>query len=139
MLDIQEAVANLGDMLEELWPADDTARIINQVLIQYNFGAAAKGGEQDRCNLLVEFVDAVLRENASRAVVKEAPLSFRQVKERWEDVAERQSLSGAVGGQGVKSSLADSRKAGGGGAPGGGGQSKGGAQSKTRVVSTFMT
>ena len=76
MLDIQEAVANLGDMLEELWPADDTARIINRVLIQYNFGAAAKGGEQDRCNLLVEFVDAVLRENASRAVVKEAPLSF---------------------------------------------------------------
>ena len=87
VLDIQEAVANLADVLAELWPADDTARIINRVLILYNFGAAVKGGEQDRCKLLVEFVDAVLRENASRAVVKEAPLSFRQVKERWGDVA----------------------------------------------------
>ena len=138
VLDIQEAVANLADVLAELWPADDTARIINRVLILYNFGAAVKGGEQDRCKLLVEFVDAVLRENASRAVVKEAPLSFRQVKERWGDVAERQALSGSSGGQGTKGGQADGKKAGGGGAPGGGVQAKGGAQSKTRVARWFQ-
>ena len=113
VLDIQEAVANLADVLAELWPADDTARIINRVLILYNFGAAAKGGEQDRCKLLVEFVDAVLRENASRAVVKDTPLSFRQVKERWADTAEKQSLSAAGGNQSGRSGQADSKKGGG--------------------------
>jgi hypothetical protein len=31
----------------------------------------------------------VLRENASRAISKDPPLSFRQAKERWGDVAEK--------------------------------------------------
>ena len=137
VLDIQEAVANLADVLAELWPADDTARIINRVLILYNFGAAAKGGEQDRCKLLVEFVDAVLRENASRAVVKDTPLSFRQVKERWADTAEKQSLSAAGGNQSGRSGQADSKK-GGGGPQSGSGQAKGGAQSRTRVARWFQ-
>ena len=145
VLDIQEAVANLADVMAELWPADNTARIINRVLILYNFGAAVKGGEQDRCRLMLEFVDSVLRENASRAVVKDTPLSFRQVKERWADAAERQALSGGSGGggksQGGKSGATDGRKAGGGGSGqqgGGGGQAaRGGAQSKTRVARLY--
>jgi hypothetical protein len=42
-----------------------------------------------RCKIIAEFVDSVLRENASRAVGRLAPLSFRQAKERWGDVVER--------------------------------------------------
>ena len=138
VLDIQEAVANLADVLAELWPADNSARIINRVMVLYNFGAAIKGSEQDRCRMLTEFVDVVLRENASRAVVKDVPLSFRQVKERWGDVVEKLVLSGSGGSQGGKSSQLDGRKSGGGGAQGGGGQAKGGVQVKARVARLFQ-
>ena len=138
VLDIQEAVANLADVLAELWPADNSARIINRVMVLYNFGAAIKGSEQERCRMLTEFVDVVLRENASRAVVKDVPLSFRQVKERWGDVVEKLVLSGSGGSQGGKSSQLDGRKSGGGGAQGGGGQAKGGVQVKARVARLFQ-
>ena len=138
VLDIQEAVANLADVLAELWPADNSARIINRVMVLYNFGAAIKGSEQDCCRMLTEFVDVVLRENASRAVVKEVPLSFRQVKERWGDVVEKLVLSGSGGSQGGKSSQLDGRKSGGGGAQGGGRQAKGGVQVKARVARLFQ-
>ena len=138
VLAIQEAVANLADVLAELWPADNSARIINRVMVLYNFGAAIKGSEQERCRMLTEFVDVVLRENASRAVVKDVPLSFRQVKERWGDVVEKLVLSGSGGSQGGKSSQLDGRKSGGGGAQGGGGQAKGGVQVKARVARLFQ-
>ena len=138
VLDIQEAVANLADVLAELWPADNSARIINRVMVLYNFGAAIKGSEQERCRMLTEFVDVVLRENASRAVVKDVPLSFRQVKERWGDVVEKLVLSGSGGSQGGKSSQLDGRKSRGGGAQGGGGQAKGGVQVKARVARLFQ-
>ena len=88
--------------------------------------------------MLTEFVDVVLRENASRAVVKDVPLSFRQVKERWGDVVEKLVLSGSGVSQGGKSSQLDGRKSGGGGAQGGGGQVKGGVQVKARVARLFQ-
>jgi hypothetical protein len=88
ILELQTALANLAEVLAAVWPQDPTARILNRVLLMYEFGAAYENNEKDRCKLLEDFCDIVLRENARRAVTGGAPLSFQQAKERWRDLME---------------------------------------------------
>jgi len=97
--DVREALLNLADVQAELWPYDNTARILQRVLHNVNYGAALRGSEQDKVRLLVEFCDGVLRENACRAVEQDTNLSYRQAKERWADIAERVGTSGNTSGQ----------------------------------------
>jgi hypothetical protein len=85
--DVMEALVNLADVLAELWPLDNTARVLMRIGVHYKFAVNIREG--DRCKIITEFCDSVLRENASRAVGRLPPLSFRQAKERWADVAER--------------------------------------------------
>ncbi len=82
-------MANFADIQGELWPLDNTPRVLNRVLINFNFAAAYRSDEVARCTLITEFCDSVLRENACRALAQEAPLTYRQAKERWTDVMER--------------------------------------------------
>ena len=95
LVDIQEAVLNYADVYADLWPEDDSPRVMSRVLVHYNYGAACKSGEAERSKIVVEFCDSLMRDNACRAVVKETPLSFRRAKEKWADMAER--FSGAAG------------------------------------------
>jgi hypothetical protein len=44
---------------------------------------------------VADFIDKVLRENASRASAKEPPLSYREAKERWADTLEKRAGYGA--------------------------------------------
>ena len=90
LLDIQEALLNFGDIYAHLWPEEDTPRILARVLIHFNYGAAVRSNEADKCRLVLDFCDSVLRDNACRALVKDPPLSFRRAKERWADLADRQ-------------------------------------------------
>jgi hypothetical protein len=52
--------------------------------------------ENDRTKLILEFCDTVLRDNASRAIVRDPPLSYREAKERWTDIGERYPAHSAV-------------------------------------------
>jgi hypothetical protein len=92
--DIMEALVNYADVLADLWPLENTPRILMRVLIQYKFAAHIVDSEPERCKLITEFCDSVMRENASRAVGQQAPLSFRQAKERWTDAVERYAPPG---------------------------------------------
>jgi hypothetical protein len=123
--DVMEALVNMGDVMAELWPLDDTPRVLTRILVHYKFAAGIRDGEADRCKIISEFCDSVLRENASRAVGRLPPLSFRQAKERWGDVAERYGTAGSnrggkADGRGQQSSGT------GGGTAGGAGQQRGG-------------
>jgi hypothetical protein len=89
MWDIQEALLNYADVYAQLWPSDDTPRIISRVLVHYKYGANHKASDSEKVKMVMEFCDSVMRENASRAVVKDPPLSARDVKERWADMVER--------------------------------------------------
>jgi len=89
VVDIREALLNLADVMAELWPYDNSARILQRVLHNANYGANLRCSEQEKVRYMVEFCDGVLRENACRAVEQEVPLSFREVKERWADTTER--------------------------------------------------
>ena len=93
ILDIQWALANLAEVLHSLWPLDGSIRIIQRVLIRYDYGAAYGSSEKERCRILEEFCDRILCENASRAARGDAFLSFDQVKNRWRDAVEREPLS----------------------------------------------
>jgi len=86
LMEILEALLNLADVYADLWPLDDTARVLMRVLLHYS-GAAAVGGDKNK--FMIEFCDSVLRENACRAVELDPPLSFREAKERWMELAER--------------------------------------------------
>ena len=41
--------------------------------------------------VVTDYVDSILRENASRAVAREPPLTYREAKERWNDAVEKRS------------------------------------------------
>jgi hypothetical protein len=115
---------NLADVLAELWPTDDTARILLRLLVHYNFAAGVRSAEVDRCRIVTEFCDTVLRDNAIRALAKDSPLSFRQAKERWADVTERYEANIFGGGGG--GARQDLRQVPVGAGAAGGGQQRGG-------------
>jgi hypothetical protein len=119
----------MNNHTKELWPQDDTPRILMRILIHCKFAAGVRDSEAERCRIMVEFCDAVLRDNASRAISRDPPLSFRQAKEQWGDVAERYGRS-----QHVKPARLDGGRGGSAGASGGGGQAaaKGGAAARNR-------
>jgi hypothetical protein len=41
--------------------------------------------------VVTDYVDSILRENASRAVGREPPLTYREAKERWNEAIEKRS------------------------------------------------
>jgi hypothetical protein len=147
--DVLEALVNMADVFAELWPTDNTPRILLRILVHYNFGSGVRSSEGEKCKVVSEFCDNVLRDNALRALAKDPPLSYRQAKERWVDVTEqytsnlfgsrdnrqdaRQS-SGGARGNGGQSSTANSGIGFGRGAAqqGGAARGRGGIQSRNR-------
>jgi len=91
--DVQWALLNLMEIHAQLWPYDSAIRVINRVLIRYEWGAGYGSSEKDRCRIVEEFVDKVLCENASRAARGSPPLPFESVKNRWRDAVEREPQS----------------------------------------------
>jgi len=149
--DVREALLNLADVQAELWPYDNTARILQRVLHNVNYGATLRGNDQEKVRHLVEFCDGVLRENACRAVEQDTNLSYRQAKERWADIAERvgsatsstghqqDQLTGQNGGSGKNSRGGFSGRGSGqpgrgGGQPSAGGNFRGGAAARGRAA-----
>jgi hypothetical protein len=123
LLELQAAIANLADVFAALWPLDPTPRVLNRLCITYEFAAAYAAAEKDRCSILEEVCDTVLRENARRAVTVGTPLSFQQAKERWRDITELKKNAGgrvgaatAAGGSQQNAGNSQQRQAGAGGA-----------------------
>jgi uncharacterized membrane protein YgcG len=113
--EVLEALVNMADVFAELWPTDSTPRILLRILVHYNFGSGVKSNEGEKCKVVSEFCDNVLRENALRALAKDPPLSYRQAKERWVDVTEQYTSSLF----GFRDNRQDSRQTGGGRGNGG--------------------
>ena len=85
---------------------------------------------------MTEYVDRVWRENASRATANEAPLSYREMKERWTDLIEKrapfmQRQTGKAGGA-TGSGNSYGRGGSGGATRGRGGQQRAGSSAKGR-------
>ena len=97
VLCVQEALRNFSDVYRKLWPLDNTPRRLERVLIHYDYGSKLGGDLKDRCKLIEEFCDRVLRENSGRAVREKLPLTFRQAKERWKDCVEESGLADRQG------------------------------------------
>jgi hypothetical protein len=98
VLDILEAILNLGAVFFCLWHMDPTPQILLRMLVHYNFGIGEDRSEKDRCKLMVDVIDEILRTNSSRAIGGEPPLSFRECRERWKDAAERRPEASTVAG-----------------------------------------
>jgi len=88
--DIQCALLNLMEVYALLWPYDCSIRVVQRVLIRYDWASSYGSSDKDRCRILEDFVDRVLCENASRAARKSPPLSYEQVKNRWRDAVEKE-------------------------------------------------
>jgi len=133
---------NLADVMADLWPEDDTPRILTRVLIHYNYGAGLRSSEADRCRFIMDFCDSLLRDNACRALVMDPPLSFRRAKERWSDMAERLGGAGNNSGAAAPTNQGGGANRGRGGGRGGGGTGGGpnraGTQTRGRVARYFV-
>jgi len=86
------ALSIMMEVMANLWPLDPTPRLLHRLYIEYEFGAAYGTGEAERCRLMEEFADEILRESASRANRNKAPLAYRQLRERWRDFAEKKRI-----------------------------------------------
>ena len=60
VLEIQWALANRAEVLAQLWPLDGSIRVIQRVLIRYDYGANYGTSEKDRCRILEDFIDRIL-------------------------------------------------------------------------------
>ena len=49
VLDIQMALAVFNEVYANLWPLDPTPRLLNRLLIEYEFGASIADNEKERC------------------------------------------------------------------------------------------
>ena len=87
-MELQSALLLFAEVYANLWPLDPTPRLLLKTLVHYQY-ATGYGSERDRCRLMEEFLDEVLRESAGRANRGKPPLAFRQLKERWRDYIER--------------------------------------------------
>jgi hypothetical protein len=74
--------------------------------------------------IVTEFVDNILRETASRAVARETPLSYREMRDRWTDMLDkRNAFQQRMGGKHDNSGRQDGHKP---AARGGGSKGRGG-------------
>jgi len=88
--DIQWALANLAEVYAQLWPLDGSIRVLQRILIRYEFGAGYGSSEKERCRIVEDFVDKILCENAVRAARGAPYLPFETVKNRWRDAVEKE-------------------------------------------------
>ena len=86
------ALAIFTEVMANLWPLDPTPRLLHRLYIEYEFASAYGTSETERCRLMEEFADEILRETASRANRNKAPLAYRQLRERWRDCAEKKRI-----------------------------------------------
>ena len=49
ILEIQHALCVFTEVYASLWPLDPTPRLITQLFIEYEFGAAYRDSEKERC------------------------------------------------------------------------------------------
>lgn len=88
--DLQWALANLAEVYANLWPLDGSIRVIQRVLIRYEFAARLGTSEKDRCRIVEEFCDRLLCKNASRAARGIPFVGYETAKNRWRDAVERE-------------------------------------------------
>jgi len=130
--EIMESLLNMADVFCELWPLDPTPRVLTRVILHHNYALGVRSSEADRVKLMLDFCDTVLRENACRAVEQDPPLTFREAKERWAELAERgapaNNGAAASGGQSGQQRRRDGFTDGKGGS-----STRGGMLAKTKV------
>ena len=90
--DIQWAIANLAEVFANLWPLDGSIRVLQRVLIRYDYGAGYGSSEKDRCRILEDFIDRILCENASRAARGTTYIGYETAKNRWRDAVEKEPM-----------------------------------------------
>ena len=49
VLEIQMALCVFAEVFASLWPQDPTPRLLNRLLVEYEYGAASADSERERC------------------------------------------------------------------------------------------
>ncbi len=83
---IHEALVNYATLMHVLWPYHYAWLNIWRLLVEVRFGELVSADERDRTTLVTRFFNAVTKENSGRATRKQEPLSFDDVKKKWERI-----------------------------------------------------
>ena len=90
MSQIQEALINYACLLQAYWPTDFTGLMMMRLMIKYKW--LAHVGESKKAELACKLFEDVARQNASRALNKEEPLSFEQQEEVLKSILIRNNV-----------------------------------------------
>ena len=146
MRQVQLAVCNYVAVMRALHPIDMGGVTMQIVLTEAGWAEFLGETEKARVQLIKRFFENCVLENSGRAVRKEPPMDYEQVKARWfKDVAVTcpqlamanvgQQIAAMGGGGGAGGSTGQAKQQVGGGQAGGGGGGKAaapGAQGKTQ-------
>lgn len=92
---VQDAVLNFQAVLYSLWPMDPTAIIILKVLNKYRW-ISAGDNLNDKVKAASTFFNAVMRDNAGRAVRGELVMSFDEQERLLKDVLVSSGISSTI-------------------------------------------
>jgi hypothetical protein len=76
---LEEGLLNYGSMQNAIWPLDYSTFVIWRVLHKAMWGEKVTSDEKRRYELVVEFFNTILADNAALAVNSQCPLGFDQV------------------------------------------------------------
>lgn len=76
---LEEALLNYGSLMHAVWPYDYSLFPIWRVLVESRWGKTVTSDEKKRSELVVEFFNSILADNAAKAVNEQYPCVFEQV------------------------------------------------------------
>ena len=98
MFAVQDAIANYAVLLHHLWPLDQSALIMNKVLVKYRWLAQADD-MKTRADIIASFFNNVLRANSKRAANREAVLCFNEQEATLKTTMAKFGLAPEFGGK----------------------------------------
>ena len=76
---LEEGLLNYGSSMHALWPPDYSLFPIWRVMVETKWGETITTDDKKRSDLVVEFFNSVLSDNAGKAVNSQYPVLFDQV------------------------------------------------------------
>ena len=77
---LEEGLLNYGSAMHALWPPDYSLFPIWRVMVETKWGETVTTDDKKRSDLVVEFFNSVLSDNAGKAVNSQYPVLFDQVQ-----------------------------------------------------------
>jgi hypothetical protein len=87
---LKDGVLNYVNYMHKIWPLEPGPQIIYRVLDDSRWAAVAGDDKKLRANMIRQFFNEAVEENAGKAVVRAMCLTHQEAKAKWLQLVERE-------------------------------------------------